>query len=471
MQHADNRLAVREPAGANGHHDALIAQLRAALHGAVIAPGDADYDRARTVFVGGVDRRPAVIVRAAGAADVARVVNVARESGLPLAVRSGGHSSAGHSVVDDGIVLDLRDLRDLDIDVDNRTAWAGTGLTAGDYTEAVGAHGLATGFGDTGTVGLGGITLGGGVGFLARKYGLTVDDVLAAEIVTADGQLHYVDGENEPDLFWAIRGGGGNFGVVTRFLYRLHELPEIVGGTLFLPATPETIAGFVAAADAAPEELTTILNVMPAPPLPFVPEEQHGELIIIASICFAGDAQAGERALAPFRALAAPIADLVRPMRYSEMYMPEDGDYHPKAVGRTLFLDSFGAAAARTIFNHLQASDAAMRVAQLRVLGGAVARVPVEATAYAHRQRRIMVNLAAFYNGPEERLVREKWVAAFASALDQNDGAAYVNFLGDEGPARVRDAYPVATWERLRMIKRRYDPHNLFQRNQNIPPG
>jgi FAD/FMN-containing dehydrogenase len=470
MQQVDKRLVDMTAAGADGHHD-LIARLRAALRGALIAPGDAGYDRARTVFVGGVDRRPAVIARVADAEDVISVVKAARASGLELAVRSGGHSSAGYGVIDGGIVLDLRDLRELDIDVEQRTAWAGTGLTAGAYTEAAGAYGLATGFGDTGSVGLGGITLGGGVGFLARKYGLTIDDVLAAEIVTADGQLRYVDAESYPDLFWALRGGGGNFGVVTRFQYRLHELPEIVGGPLFLPATQETLAGFIAAAEAAPEELTTILNVMPAPPLPFLPQESHGQLILLASICFAGDAEAGARALASFRALAEPLADMVRPMRYAEMYGPDDSDHHPTAVGRTLFMDSFDDRTARTILDYLQASNAAMRVAQLRVLGGAVARVPVEASAYAHRQRRMMVNLAAFYDTPEERMARDRWVDAFAAELDQANGAAYVNFLGDEGPARVRDAYPGSTWERLATVKRRFDPGNLFRWNQNVPPA
>lgn len=451
--------------------DLDIAQLRATFDGRVIAPGDPGYDEARTIFYGGIDRRPAAIVRVAHAGDVARVIALARESGLELAVRSGGHSTAGHSVTDGGIVLDLREMRKLEIDAERRTAWAETGLTAGEYTAAAGARGLATGFGDTGSVGIGGITLGGGVGFLARKYGLTIDDLLAAEIVTADGQLHHVDATNEPDLFWAIRGGGGNFGVATRFQFRLHEVPQIVGGMLILPATPETVASFIAEAEAAPEELTIIANVMVAPPMPFLPADLHGQLIILALVCYAGDAEAGERAMAPFRKMAKPLADMVRPMSYPELYQPEEEEFHPTAAGQTLFMDSFDRSTAETILDYLQRSDALMRVAQLRVLGGAVARVPVEATAFAHRQRRIMTNVATFYQGPQERQEREAWVAAFAEALRQGDTAAYVNFLGDEGPARTRDAYPGAAWERLVAIKRRYDPENLFRLNQNIPPG
>ncbi len=223
-----------------------IPRLRAALNGRVISPDDAGYDQARTVFYGGFDHHPAVIVRVADATDVSRVVSLARETGLELAVRSGGHSNAGHSVSDGGIVLDLGEMRALDIDVAGRTAWAQTGLTAGEYTTTAGAHGLATGFGDTASVGIGGITLGGGVGFLVRKHGLTIDDLLAAEVVTADGQLLRADAETHPDLFWAIRGGGGNFGVATRFQFRLHPLGTIVGGILMLPAMPEVIASFVA---------------------------------------------------------------------------------------------------------------------------------------------------------------------------------------------------------------------------------
>ncbi len=448
-----------------------IPELRSIFNGRVVVPGDAEYDEWRTVFYGGIDRRPALIARPANETDVAQIISLARETGLELSVRSGGHSAAGHSVSEGGIVLDLKDMRALDIDVKNRTAWAQTGLTAGEYTAAVGAYGLATGFGDTGSVGIGGITLGGGVGYLVRKHGLTIDSLLAAEIVTADGQLLCVDAETHPDLFWALRGGGGNFGVATRFQFRLHEVDMVVGGMLILPATPDVLAAFIAEAEAAPEELSAIANVMSAPPMPFVPVEYHGQMVIMALMAYAGAVEAGERAVAPFRALAKPIVDMLRPVHYPEMFPPETEDYHPTAVGRTMFINTVDSGTAETIFQYLQTSDAVMRVAQLRVLGGAMARVPVEATAFAHRRSRIMVSLAAFYNGPEDRAVREAWVADFAKALDQGDTGTYVNFLGDEGEERVRAAYPGATWERLAAIKARYDPTNLFRLNQNIPPA
>jgi FAD/FMN-containing dehydrogenase len=460
------------PPGVSADMATSIAQLQADFHGRVISPEDSEYEQARAVFYRSHDRRPAAIVRPADAAAVSRVVSLAREHALELAVRSGGHSLAGHGVSEGGIVLDLSDLKALEIDVQGRTAWAQTGLTASEYTTAVGEHSLATGFGDTGSVGIGGLTLGGGVGFLARKHGLTIDNLLGAELVTADGELLHVDGETDPELFWAIRGGGGNFGVATRFRYRLHEVDTIVGGMLILPATPEVIQVFVAEADSAPEELTAIANIMVAPPIPFLPAEAHGKLVLMALICYAGDVEAGERAVSRFRGLAEPIADQVQPMAYPEIFTlfgEEEGPGPAQEVARSLFVDDVDARRAQTIVDHLHASTAPMAVAQLRVLGGEISRVPAEATAYAHRGRRIMVALGAVYEDAEESPQHEAWVTGFVAAVRlDSDAGVYVNFVGDEGQARVRDAYPGPTWERLRAIKRRYDPTNLFRLNQNI---
>src|SRR5215210_4609570 len=465
-------MTKQTPSTSPENNPISIPKLRAVLNGRVITPDDAAYDEARAVFYGGFDRRPALIVRVEDAADVSHVIALARERGLELAIRSGGHSVAGHSTTDGGIVLDLSEMKELEIDVGRRTAWAETGLTAGEYSAAADAHGLATGFGDTGSVGIGGITLGGGVGYLVRKHGLTIDDLLAAEVVTADGELLRVDDESHPDLFWAIRGGGGNSGVATRFQFRLREVDEIVGGMLILPATPEIIASFVTEAEAAPEELSTIANVMTAPPMPFLPAEVQGQLVIMAMMVYAGEeVEAGQRAVAPFRALAEPIVDMLKPMPYPEIYPPEDDDFHPTAVARTMFIDSIDRDVSQTILEHLRASDAPMRVAQIRVLGGAMARVSAEATAFAHRSSRIMVNVAAFYEGTEDRAAREAWVSHFAAALRQGEGGAYVGFLGEEGEERVREAYPESTWDKLAEIKRRYDPTNVFRLNQNIPPA
>jgi FAD/FMN-containing dehydrogenase len=446
-------------------------QLAGELKGRVIEPANPDYDEARTVFYGDVDRRPSAIVRVANGDDVARVIALAREAGLELAVRSGGHSPAGHGVTEGGIVLDLAEMNALEIDPRARTAWAETGLTAGEYTAEAGRHGLATGFGDTGSVGIGGITLAGGVGFLVRKHGLTIDELLAAEVVTADGDLLYTDDETHPDLFWAIRGGGGNFGVATRFKFRLHPLESFVGGMLFLPATPDVIAGFAAEAEAAPAELSTIANVMKAPPLPFLPEELHGQTLVMAFVAYAGDVEDGERAIAPLRGLAEPLADMVRPMSYAEMYPPEEQEYRPVAVAKTMLVDSVGLGAAETILERIEASDAMMAATQIRVLGGAMARVPADATAFAHRGSRIMVNVAAMYQRPDERPKHAAWVDGLSDELLQDDQGAYVGFLATEGEERVRAAYPGPTWDRLREVKRLYDPENVFRLNQNIPPA
>jgi FAD/FMN-containing dehydrogenase len=455
-----------------------LAQLRERIAGKVIGPNDDDYDALRTVVMGGIDRRPAAIVRVANVDDVKAVIATARETGLDLAVRSGGHSSKGDCVTDGGIVLDLRDMKALDIDVEGKTAWAETGLTAGEVTTAVAKHGLAIGFGDTGSVGIGGITTGGGVGYLVRKHGLTIDNVLAADVVTADGQLLRADKDTNPDLFWAIRGGGGNFGVVTRFRYRLVDLPSIVGGILLLPATAEIIERYIALSEAAPDELSSIVNVMPLPPMPGVPEEAVGKLGIMALMTWAGETEAGQKALQPFQELSklagqdAPIADMLRPMTYPEMYFPEDPDYHPLAVSYNMLLERCDRPSAKVLMDYLEQLDAPMRVAQLRVLGGAMARVRNDATAFAHRASPILVNIAAFYTDEADKAKKEAWMHEFADAIRQSDTGAYVNFVGDEGQDRVRNAvYPGKTWDRLREIKARYDPANLFHLNQNIPPA
>ena len=441
------------------------------IKGRVITPDDPTYDKERTVFYGGIDKRPSAIVRVSNVEDVRRVIATARDQGYELAVRSGGHSVVGHSTTDGGIVIDLRDMSKIEIDAQARTAWVEPGATAIQVTQALAEHGLVIGFGDSGSVGVGGITLGGGIGFLVRKFGMTIDSLLAAEIVTADGRHLRADTEHHADLFWALRGGGGNFGVVTRLQFRLNEMKQFTGGILILPATPETIAGFAAAALTAPDELSTIGNVMPAPPMPFLPPEVHGRLVIFAMIAFAGDDEAATRAIAPFRSLATPLADMVKPGPYVGMYPPEDPNYRPTAVARTLFVDSIDLSAAKLILEYLSTSDG-MRVAQLRALGGAMARVPADATAYAHRSKPMLVNVAAFYQGEADRETRRTWVMEFAKRLQPNDDSAYVGFLTDDGQARIRGAYPDSTWDRLVKIKSIYDPMNLFRLNQNIrPPG
>ncbi len=446
-------------------------QLAVDLEGQVLTAGDHAYDEARTVFAAHLDRHPALIARVAGPDDISRVIAHARATGSELAVRGGGHSPAGHGVCDGGIVIDLSALRSFELDAAARTAWAGAGLTAGAFTVAAGEHGLATGFGDTGSVGIGGITLAGGIGFLVRKHGLTIDNLLAAEIVTADGRLRRVDAETEPELFWALRGGGGNFGVVTRLKYRLHPVDTVLGGALVLPATPEVIAGFVAEAERAPEELSTIANVMAAPPLPFLGEEQRGSLVLIARMLYAGDPAAGGRAVAPFRALAEPLADLLGPMKHPEMYPDEQG-LRPFAVARATFAGGVGSQQAETILERVQESSATLAACEIRVLGGAMARVPADATAFAHRQSPIMINAAAIYDpSTSARSEHAAWARRLSAELADGGPRAYAGLLADESEERVRAAYPGATWERLAAVKAAYDPDNVFRLNQNIAPA
>ena len=445
--------------------------LTSLFQGKVIVPGDADYDTARQVFYGGIDKKPAAIIRVADANDVKQTIQLAKDKGLELAVRSGGHSVAGYSTTDGGIVIDLHDMRDIEIDDTNKTVWAQTGLTAGQLTAELDKHGFVLGFGDTGTVGIGGITLGGGVGFLARKFGLAIDNLLAAEIVTAEGEILQIDNTSHPDLFWAIRGGGGNFGIVTKFKYKLHELHECYGGMLLLPATPEVIAGVAKIASEAPHELSTIANVMPAFPMPFIPEAFHGKLSVMVLMVYAGDPVEGEKVVAPFRALATPIADMVKPMRYKDIFPPEGESYHPTAVSKNMFINTIDQDVASSALERLDNNDAPMRAFQFRVLGGAVAQVPDDATAYAHRQNPIMVNIACFYETDAEKPGRQQWVDDFAASLDQGTSAGYSNFLGPAEQDRLLDAYPQQTLDKLRDIKSKYDPTNLFKRNFNITPN
>jgi FAD/FMN-containing dehydrogenase len=450
--------------------DIRIDNLRAALSGELLVRDDPDYDEARTVFFKGVDRHPLAVARVADAEDVARVVYFARESGLELAVRSGGHSWAGYGTSEGGVVIDLSGMKGLEIDRQGGTAWVETGITAGEYTTTTSERGLVTGLGDTGSVGIGGITLAGGIGFLARANGLTVDDLLAADVVTADGELVRASESSEPDLFWAIRGGEGNFGVVTRLQLRLHDISEIVGGMLILPATPDVITGFLEAADAAPEELSTIANVMLAPPMPFIPEDAHGKPILIAQMAWVGPVGQGEAVFAPLRALAEPYVDMVRPMRYPELYEGPEPQVR-FASGSNFFTEWLEPGAPEAILEQLPQSAAMMRAVQLRVLGGAVARVPNDATAFAHRDRRLLVNVTAMYADAAERDTHYAWVARLAESLGKDGAGGYVGFLGEEDEPAIRAAYPGSTWDRLRRLKGRYDPDNLFRLNHNIPPA
>ena len=444
-----------------------LASLRRTLHGTLVTPDDAAYEAARQVFNAAIDRRPVAVVRAADVHDVQAVVAAARNQGLPLAVRSGKHGFTGDAVADGGLVLDLAGVDAIELDPDAREAWAHGGATAGAYTTAAAEHGLATGFGDAPKVGVAGLTLGGGIGWLVRRHGLTIDSLLGAEVVTADGELVATDADQHPELFWALRGGGGNFGVVTRLRFRLQEVGTVFGGMVALPATAPVLTGLVALAQDAPDDLTMIVQAAKAPPAPFLPAELHGRPVIFAMFVHAGDLAEGERTLAAIRRLAEPIAELVRAMPYPEIFNVAGGPDRASIAVRNGFADAFDDAAAELALERIATAPTPMAMTQIRVLGGAVARVPQETTAFAHRDRRMLVISAAV---SEDIDAADTWVDGTAAALGLPASAAYVNYLSDDCEATVGRAYPDTTLARLRAVKRKYDPENLFRLNRNVRP-
>jgi FAD/FMN-containing dehydrogenase len=444
------------------------------FRGRVIAPDVDDYDRARRVNNAAVDRHPALIVRPTDADEVTRVVTHAQERGLPLVVRAGGHSMAGHGTADGALLLDLSAMREVEIDAVGRTAWADAGILAGEYTAASHALGLVTPFGDSGRVGVAGITLGGGVGWLTRKHGMTIDSLLAVEIVTADGRRRIASAVDEPDLFWAVRGAGANFGVVTRLHFQLHPLDEVLAGDILLLATRDVLHSLVPTLLAAPDELTAMPLVMSAPPDPAIPQAYHGRLVVKLSVAWSGSPDASERALAPLRALGAPISDNVAWQPYPALFTPVDRDAEPTwgISSRALFLDDLDDTTIEVIERRLTEPGApAGALVQLRVLGGALARVPAEATSFGWRDRPALLWLITPYEDLGQAAANEAWTAAFHAELATDGAATYVNFMGPEDADAVRRAYPAPTHARLGELKRRYDPDNVFRSNHNIRPA
>ena len=460
---------ARRAAAAGSLAPVPLRALRDAIKGQVLVAGDAGFDASRGIHNTLFDRHPAAIVRPADALDVARAVVLARELDLEIAVKGGGHSVAGHSSTDGGLLIDLGSLKGIDIDPVHWTGSAQGGVTAGEYTLAAHQHGFATPFGDTMSVGLGGLTLGGGIGWLTRKHGMTIDSLLEADLVTADGRLLTVNKDADPDLFWAIRGGGGNFGIVTRFRYRLHPVSMVTGGALFLPLTRDVLTNLIEVSASAPEALTQITAVMGVPPAPFVPAELVGTPSVIVMPVHAGPLDEGEAAMAPFRAIAKPLIDMVGPMPYPAQYQFTAGGEQPgPGMVRSSFLPGLSASAADAIVaRHRDPGAPAMT--QIRVLGGAMARVPAAATAFAHRDALVAAAILAHVGESYE--ASASWTEAYHAELSAGSTGVYSNFLSDEGPARLGQAYPGATYERLVAVKRRVDPQNVFRGNHNIRPS
>jgi FAD/FMN-containing dehydrogenase len=456
--------------------DATVQELREAIRGQVLRPGDDGYLDACRIWNGAFDeRRPAAIVRCAGAADVIATVGFARSNGLPLAVRGGGHSIPGFSSVDDGVVLDLSPMRDVRVDPAARRAEVGPGATWADVDHEAQAHALATTGGLVSTTGVAGFTLGGGIGWLMRKRGLACDNLVGADVVTADGRLVHASAEENADLLWGLRGGGGNFGVVTRFELDLHPVgPIVYAGLIFFSAEHDVALArmFRDWAPGAPDDITAALNLTTAPPLPVVPEAWHGKKVTALIVVSAGSAEEAEAQVRPFREAFEPVADLLGPMPYLAMQSLIDPLW-PKGI-RAYFkatnLTGVDDALIDSLHELHLSSPGPQCEIHLHQMGGAVARVAEADTAFPERSMPFVVNAVTGWQDPDADEAHAEWArAVIESASDASTGRAYVNFLGDADAAQA--AYGAEKYEALQALKRKYDPTNVFRLNQNIEPG
>jgi FAD/FMN-containing dehydrogenase len=456
-------------------------ELRGEFRGELLLPTSPGYDAARRLWNGAIDRRPACIARCAGVADVVAAVRFARDHDLELAVRGGGHNVAGTAVCDGGVVIDLSAMRAVWVDPTDRTAWVQGGALWSDVDHETQARGLATTGGIVGHTGVAGLTLGGGIGFLMRKHGLTVDNLLAADVVTADGSIVRASADEHPDLFWALRGGGGNFGVVTSFRFSLHPVgPTVTAGPVFWAAddTTDVLRFYRDFAAEAPDELGSVVRLGTVPPLPSIPEHLHWRPAIAVVCCYAGAVEAGERAVQALRRFGTPLVDLLAPSPYAGFQGGFDDTvlhgwhYYWKATN----LDGLSDEAIAVIADHAYAAGSPRSYAAMFHLGGAVARAPHDATAYAARDvaHNIVIDAAWLPGEPGEHAEAEPaWARRFLRALQPHRaGGVYVNFLdSDDDSSRVREAYDDRIYRRLAKVKAEYDPENAFHHNKNIQPG
>jgi FAD/FMN-containing dehydrogenase len=452
-----------------------IEQLRGRVHGPVIVPGDTGYEEARGVYNAMIDKRPAAVVRAADSQDVAAAVNFAREASLDLAVRGGGHSVPGFGTCDGGVVIDLSGMRAVSVDPGAQTARAAGGATWGDFNDATHVHGLATTGGIVSTTGVGGLTLGGGIGYLSRGFGLSLDNLVSAEVVTADGRT-LVAGEREnEDLFWALRGGSGNFGVVTSFEFRVHPVTDIYGGPMFYELSDaETILRFYRdyIAD-APREMGVFPAFQIAPPLPFIPEDRHGDTFIALVACWAGPVERGEEAFKPFHDVAPVIAEYVGPAPYPALNSAFDALYPPGELQHYWKASFVKELTDEAIAAHLQhGPDVPVVSSTMHIypINGACHDVASDATAFAYRDANFATVIAGMWPDPAQNDANIKWVRDYYSATaPHSEEGGYINFMAGDDQDRIKANYK-GNYDRLVEVKRKYDPGNLFHLNQNIKP-
>jgi FAD/FMN-containing dehydrogenase len=455
----------------------IAEKIAASVRGRVVTPDDKAYDEARSVYNGMIDRRPRVVVRAQDEADVLATVRAAREAGLVLAVRGGGHGVPGYGTCDDGVVLDLSGIHNVFVNPGRGTARVGGGALLQEVDHATHAFGMATPAGFFSTTGVGGLTLGGGLGaYVSRRFGLTCDNLISAQVVTADGRLVTASEDENPDLFWALRGGGGNFGVVTAFEFKLHPVDQIVGGPIFyeLDAAGDVMRFFRDHFLAAPRELSGFFAFQIAPPLPFIPESRHGDTLCALVVCWSGDPARAEKVLKPIRAAAPVVAEHVGPMPYPvlqgafDALIPRGLRHYWKAD----FVRSLPEEAVEAHMEHGPRVPTMTSTMHLYMSDGAVHDVAPDATAFAHRDADFVVNVVGVWQDAADDEANTAWVRGYYDAIHPYSGfeGGYTNFMAEDDMGRVKENYG-ASYGKLRQVKRTWDPDNVFHLNQNVVPA
>jgi FAD/FMN-containing dehydrogenase len=454
---------------------AAIEALAAQQRGRVLDASDPSYDAARAIWNGMIDRRPALIVQCASAADVVNAVRFARDRKLLVAVRGGGHNIAGNAVCDGGLMIDLSPMKSVRVDAPAKRAWVEPGASLADVDKATQAYGLALPTGINSTTGIAGLTLGGGFGWITRKCGLTIDNLLSADVVTANGEMVRASATEHPDLFWALRGGGGNFGIVTSFEFKLHELgPQVLSGLVVHPfADAESVLKqYRDALETAPDELTCWVVMRQAPPLPFLPAEWHGQEVVVLAMCYCGDLEQGERATAKLRAIGKPIADVVSPHAFTAWQQAFDPLLTPGARNywKSHDFTELSDAAIMALIGAIRELPGPECEIFVGHVGGAAGRVAADATAFPQRNSHFVMNVHARWREPESDGACIAWARkVFEATKPYSAGTAYINFMPEDEGDRIEAAYG-GNYRRLAEVKRRYDPDNLFRMNQNVRP-
>ncbi len=443
-----------------------IATLKSEMHGDLIDAKHAGYVDACALWNGMIAKRPALIARCANTEDVVRSVKFAREQGLALSVRGGGHSVAGNALVDDGLVVDLSGMRDVSVDPEQRVAHAGGGATWGDFDTATHAHGLATTGGQISSTGIAGLTLGGGFGWLMRSYGMACDNLIGAEVVTADGSVLNVNDSENADLLWGLRGGGGNFGVVTRFDFRLHPVHTVLGGMIVHPIerAPESLRFLRDFNRTAPDDLAVFAALMTTP---------EGDRVNAFILCYSGDLDEGQEVIKPLLEWGEPVMTQVGPMPYTQMQTLMDEAMPPglQIYWRGEFIKTLTDDVIDTLIERFGTITSPLSLLLLEQFGGAVSRVPKDATAFVHRDAEYNVAMISRWEDPSQHDSHVSWARETHDAIRPFSAGAYVNYLGEEGEDRIRAAYGPDTYDRLAKLKAKYDPENVFKANQNIQPA